>query len=210
MWGGLVPPNDHSLLARVLRAVETQAHRRALYDVATAVTNAVRCAVDLVPSADAGAVSVSSPSTDEAPGATSASAADLDAIQHRLDEGPCLSALHGPRPGRTVVVAEDLAGSDATRWPRFAPSAVELGFPAVLSLQLPGEGRVGAALNLYGREAGSFGPGDLVLADMFLEHLAHLLLGKAAPGASPGGHGEALSPEVEHQLRRQLDRPAGR
>jgi hypothetical protein len=127
-----------------------------------------------------------------------------------VSEGPCLSALHGSLSGRTVVVADDLAGSDAARWPQFAPSAVELGFPAVLSLQLPAAAGVGAALNLYGREVGSFESGDLVLADMFVEHLAHLLFGEAAAGTSPGEYAVALSPEVEHALRDRLDRPPAR
>ncbi len=200
--------DDSSLGAALQKAAEKQARRPALYDVAAALTQMVRCAVDTVSGADAGGVSVTSSNTDVSHGASSTSAADLDATGQRLGEGPCQSALHDPEPGRAVVVAEDLGGRDATRWPRFAPSAVELGFPAMLSLQPPAPAGLGAALNFYGRDAGSFEPADLVLADMFVEHLAQLLFGQGTTGAPRGEPAAAPSAEIEHELRRTLDHPA--
>jgi hypothetical protein len=203
-----VSPNDDSALSAALsHTPETQEGQLALYDLAVALTEMVRCAVATVPGADAGGISVASASTQGVHGSTSASVAELDAVQHSVSEGPCVSALNDPLGGRAVVVAADLAGSDAARWPQFARSAVEHGFPAALSLQLPAAAGVGAALNLYGRQVASFEPGALVLADMFVGHLAHLLFGEAAADGSPGQRAEALSSEVEHELRRQLDRP---
>jgi hypothetical protein len=146
----------------------------------------IRSAVDLVPGAAAGGVSISSGGAGGAHGSTSEQAADLDALQHHHAEGPCLSALHGPRPELAIVMAQDLAGWDEARWPQFAPAAVELGFPAALSLQLPAASGVGAALNLYGRTAGGFQLADLVLADTFVGHLASLLFGAAGRSASSG------------------------
>lgn len=84
------------------------------------------------------------------------------------------------------------------------PAAVELGFPAVLSLQLPAAAGIGAALNLYARTAGGFQLADLVLADTFVSHLAHLLFGET-------GHTGRSSPRTEPvqdtALRRRLHRP---
>jgi hypothetical protein len=165
----------------------------------------IRSAVDLVPGAAAGGVSISSGGAGGAHGSTSEQAADLDALQHHHAEGPCLSALHGPRPELAIVMAQDLAGWDEARWPQFAPAAVELGFPAALSLQLPAASGVGAALNLYGRTAGGFQLADLVLADTFVGHLASLLFGAVGrPSSSRGGTG----PRQEAELRQRLDRPA--
>lgn len=180
-------------------------HRPALYDIAAAVNSMIRSAVDLVPGAAAGGVSISSGGAGGAHGSTSEEAATLDALQHHHDQGPCLSALHGPQPELTVVMAHDLAGRDEARWPKFAPAAIELGFPAALSLQLPAASGIGAALNLYGRTAGAFQLADLVLADTFVGHLAHLLFGDARHRASTG---QRTGPLQEAELRRRLDRPA--
>ena len=180
-------------------------HRPALYDIAAAVNSMIRSAVDLVPGAAAGGVSISSGGAGGAHGSTSEEAADLDALQHHHDEGPCLSALHEPQPELTIVMAQDLAGRDAVRWPRFAPAAVELGFPAVLSLQLPAAAGIGAALNLYGRAAGGFALADLVLADVFVSHLAHLLFGETD---HTGRSSQRTGPVQDAALRRRLDRPA--
>jgi hypothetical protein len=197
-------PDDELIGSALQDALRAVSRRPALYEVAAAVNQMVRSAVDLVPGADAGGISVESPGAGGAHGSTSGTAADLDALQHRHDEGPCLSALHGPPPERTVVVAQDLDGRDRGRWPQFASSAVEVGFSAVLALQLPAVAGVGAALNLYGRTAHGFGPGDLIMADTFVGHLAHLLFGESAAGRSRRPT-EALE---DAELRRRLRGPA--
>jgi hypothetical protein len=165
----------------------------------------IRSAVDLAPGAAAGGVSISSAGAGGAHGSTSEDAADLDALQHHHDEGPCLSALHEPQPELTIVMAHDLAGRDEARWPQFAPAAIELGFPAALSLQLPAASGIGAALNLYGRTVGVFQLADMVLADVFVGHLSHLLFGNARRPASSERRTGLLQ---EAELRRRLDRPA--
>jgi len=42
---------------------------------------------------------------------------------------PCITAILDP-PENGVVLAQDLAGSDADRWPNFAPEAVGFGYRA--------------------------------------------------------------------------------
>jgi hypothetical protein len=69
----------------------------------------------------------------------------LDETQSELHEGPCIEAIEDP-PESGVVVAQDFAGADAERWPRFAPRAVDAGYRALLSTQLSTHGGPRAAL----------------------------------------------------------------
>lgn len=70
---------------------------------------------------------------------------ELDAVQIRLQEGPCLqTARHG-----AMIRCTDLR--EDSRWPRFAAAAVAAGVHSMLSFQLhtPCDGL--GALNLFGR-----------------------------------------------------------
>jgi ANTAR domain/GAF domain len=75
---------------------------------------------------------------------------ELDAIQRRNGEGPCLDAM--AQDG--VFYAEDLA--DDARWPRFGVDAVAAGVRSLLAVLLPINGDPGA-LNLYARYPQAFG-----------------------------------------------------
>jgi hypothetical protein len=69
---------------------------------------------------------------------------EIDALQHRCGEGPCIAAItHG-----TTYYAEEL-GDDA-RWPAFGPQATALGVRSALAVSLSDDGSLGA-LNLYAR-----------------------------------------------------------
>lgn len=205
----MVTPDEGSLLGSALHAARAAVNARpALYDVAALINAALRSAVDSIPGAESGGVSIESHSAGGAHGSTSQAAADLDVLQHRAGGGPCLSALRAPAPGRAVVFAQDLGGRDADRWPEFAAGAVALGAPAVMSLQLPAATGIGAALNLYSSQIDGFEPADLVMAHLFVGHLAHLLFGPAP--ATDAHHTRSADPALEGEdvLRRRLDRPA--
>lgn len=199
----MMPQNNDDLLRSGLHAaLEELGCRASLYGVAAVVNQMVRSAVDEVPSADAGAgISIEGPHSTGAHGSTSDEAAELDAWQHNVGEGPCLSVLRGPPDARAVIMAGDLAGRDAQWWPRFAPAAVRLGVNAVLSLQLPTTDGVGAALNFYGRAVGGFEPADMIMADAFVGPLASLLFGKAA---TTDPETQTQPPEVQDMLRARL------
>ncbi len=75
---------------------------------------------------------------------------EIDALQHRCGEGPCIAAItHG-----TTYYAEEL-GDDA-RWPAFGPQATALGVRSALAVSLSDDGSLGA-LNLYARCPQAFG-----------------------------------------------------
>ncbi len=78
-------------------------------------------------------------------------ASQMDELQYRLDEGPCLTAA---RTGREIRI-DDLAGE--TRWRRYAVRALANGVRSSLSFPLGPPGKSAGALNFYSREPGFFG-----------------------------------------------------
>jgi GAF domain-containing protein len=85
-------------------------------------------------------------------------ALQLDLVQYRLGDGPCVSAA---ATGRAAEILDTRA---ATRWPAFAGIAAQHGCDAVLSVPLPVQERLQGALNVYARQsaASSAGTRDLV------------------------------------------------
>ncbi len=74
----------------------------------------------------------------------------LDAIQQRTEEGPCLDAM----VSGNAFYAEELA--DDTRWPSFGREISAVGIRSLLALPLMLDGSAGA-LNLYARYPHAFG-----------------------------------------------------
>ncbi len=122
-----------------------------------AMDRAVAVATKIIPGCDAAGVCVvyrgdridtHATSTDEL--------RQVDALQHELDEGPCLEAL---RKDHTVV-SNDLASDD--RWPTWGPEVVErLGMRSSVSYRLYVNDKDLGALNLYGRSASAFTAEDV-------------------------------------------------
>ncbi|MCW2601180.1 MAG: antitermination regulator [Frankiales bacterium] len=96
---------------------------------------------------------------------------EIDGVQQRHNEGPCLNAI---REGLTFY-AEDLA--DDTRWPRFGAQATATGVRSVLALPLAAN-RTFGALNLYARYPSAFGVIDRARGQL-LAALAALALSSA-------------------------------
>jgi hypothetical protein len=109
--------------------------------------------------------------------ATTDAISEVDRLQARLGEGPCLDAVHHPPPNG-VVLADDLEGDDVERWPRFAPLAVMAGFRSMLSLSLTAtrDGRR-AALNLYADHPDAFDAAAITTGGLFAGHAGALLYG---------------------------------
>jgi hypothetical protein len=75
---------------------------------------------------------------------------EIDALQYRLGEGPCLDAL----THRLIFCADDL--SNDLRWPTFAPLASRAGVRSILVLPLSVNLQQGA-LSLCARCPDAFG-----------------------------------------------------
>jgi GAF domain-containing protein len=70
--------------------------------------------------------------------------AELFQIQN--DEGPCLDCY---RTGQPIVVGDVSAGPAATRWPRFAAAAAQMGFGGVHAIPMRLRDQVIGTLNLF-------------------------------------------------------------
>lgn len=112
----------------------------------------VDAAVDEIPGAERASVTLLNHGRSATPVRTDDLAAELDAAQYELNEGPCLEAA----AGKTVVRSDDL--STDRRWPEFGRHARELDVHSVLSLRLWVEGVGIGALNVYARPESAFSP----------------------------------------------------
>ena len=160
-----------------------------------AMQRAVAIATQIIPGCDAAGICVVYRGDRIDTHATSDdSLRQIDALQHELDEGPCLDAL---REDHTVV-SNDLASD--SRWPSWGPQVVErLGLLSSVSYRLFVTDKDLGALNLYGKDASSFTAEDIadglalaahvgvaLAAAQKVEHLEKALGGRTVIGQATG------------------------
>jgi GAF domain-containing protein len=104
-------------------------------------------AVELIPGVHtAGILLVKGRGEFDSVGPTSDIPHQLDELQMRFGEGPCLQAALED----TIVRTDDFR--DEQRWPKYSPAVVELGILSGLSFKLFTGDRTAGALNLFGHE----------------------------------------------------------
>jgi GAF domain-containing protein len=146
----------------------------------------VRAAIDLIPGADEGSISVVIGRRDVTSEAASSSLPErVDALQAETGQGPCLDAAYEQQ---TVRVSDM---SVETRWPHFARRAHEAGALGMLSFQLYVEGDNLGALNLYSRRADAFTDES--------EHVGLLLAAHAAIAYAGARTEQQLTLAVDHR-----------
>ncbi|WP_208720172.1 ANTAR domain-containing protein [Amycolatopsis circi] len=141
---------------------------------ARSATDALQQVVDAAAAVVAGAdlVSVTVLASDGRFGTaarTGKAAAELDRIQYRGGEGPCVEAARADGPG--WVASSDLTAE--TRWPRFTAAATALGCRAVFSARLPegpGPDRLAGALTVYSRSLDGLTESDRRAAVLLASH----------------------------------------
>jgi hypothetical protein len=170
------PRQNDELVTALRRAARSMASRPSLRDLEETLGQIVTSAVTTVPGVDAGSISITHHGQIETRHPSTEAIGKLDRTQSELNEGPCISAIEDP-PEDGIVIAEDLAGEDAQRWPRFAPLAVEAGYRGLMSTQLSADGGPRAALNLYSSAADAFDEHARTLAGLFGIQAAMLLHG---------------------------------
>src|SRR6201989_2629066 len=94
----------------------------------------------------------------------------FEALQYRLDEGPCLDAL-----GSAHVVSVPRIRHEQ-RWPRYVPEVVRLGLRSQLAVKLPldDEGTLGG-INLYSTVSDDIDSEAESIAELFAVHAASAL-----------------------------------
>ena len=95
----------------------------------------------------------------------------LNAIEHELDEGPCVQAVVEHRSYRIDDMSTD------TRWPRFAAAAQAHGVRSMLGYRLFSSGRTLGALDLYSSKLNAFNAESEVVGELFAAHAAIALIG---------------------------------
>src|SRR3954470_5240070 len=148
--GDPIEPGERLRVFRALRsAADDMRSSNSLRDLDATLSDLVVKAVETVPSADAGGITFTRETQIDSKYHTADPIGELDELQSRLNEGPCITAAEDP-PESGVILADDLAGEDADRWPQYAKAAVDAGYRSMCSTQLSG-GTQGlrAALNLY-------------------------------------------------------------
>ena len=126
----------------------------------------VDLSLQTIPDADCTGVTLLSDSRITTPVASDRRVAELDALQARLWEGPCMDAIRELES----VYSEDL-GTDE-RWPQFAAQAVQRGMRSLLACRLSLNDDPLGALNLYSREPSAFDASDREVAELFAAHAA--------------------------------------
>lgn len=109
---------------------------------------------------------------------TTDKARELDSVQCRTGEGPCLDAI------RQLQVFNVSIAADARSWPRFSQEAAARGILSSLSVPLTIGGEAIGALNLYGCQPETF-VGCEAEALLFGAQAAEAV-GAALPGIRPG------------------------
>src|SRR5437868_12705454 len=105
---------------------------------------------------------------------TSDKAFEVDQIQYRLNQGPCLQAYRDKRIYRVDSIASD------ARWPKFGSEAARAGILSSLSLPLVVGDRGTGALNYYSYGEASFSDEDEAVGLAFAGAAAVLLANSEA------------------------------
>lgn len=153
-------------LAELSRALQAEADSEAV------LQRVVHAAVSDVSGAEFAGVTVLGTREASTPACTDELVARVDAWQYAENEGPCLEASRQS----PLVRSDDLALE--SRWPRFAPHAVDCGVRSMLSFAMfAHRGSVGA-LNLYATGPDAFGVADEQVGAPLATHAAVAMVAK--------------------------------
>jgi len=161
---GLAPETLDDLAVRLSRTARAMEHEEGSEET---LAHVVRSAIDLVPGASEGSISLVVGRREvQSRGSSGDLPTEVDRIQSETGQGPCLDAVF---EHQTVSVPD--VASDA-RWPEFARQAARAGAMSMLSFQLFVEGDNLGALNLYGAVPHAFDADSEHIGLLFAAHAA--------------------------------------
>jgi GAF domain-containing protein len=141
---------------------------RDIEDVLNGVTSS---AVELITGADtAGVLLVSKGGKYESLSGTSELIYELDHLQEKFNQGPCLDAA----VIELVVRTEDF--EIEKRWPRYSRAVAEMGVRSSISFKLYTGERTAGALNVFSRKPHSFDADAEVIGTILAAHAAAAIL----------------------------------
>lgn len=159
---------NHDLAQRMAELARAAAAPRSVEEVLSDVTATAK---ELIPGVDsAGVLLIGKAGKYETLAPTSTLPYELDALQMKHDEGPCVQAAIDD----LIVRTEDFRTEE--RWPHYSPAVVELGVLSGLSVKLYTADRTAGALNLFAFEANAFDGEDETIATVLAAHAAAAIL----------------------------------
>lgn len=112
-----------------------------------------------------------------------------DALQYKLDEGPCIAAWRD----NTIVRIDEMTAE--RRWPRWTPEAASLGLGSCLSAPLRVRAEATGAIKVYSKQTGTYETAHERILQMLADQAAVVL-------ANVEGYVEAQ--QVSEQLKEAL------
>ena len=136
-------------------------------DLNSTLCAVTQAAVDLIPGADsADILTITGRHHYQSHAPTSTLPADLDRVQARFGEGPCVdAAVDG-----FVTRSDDLTVEG--RWPRFTPQALRAGVYSIVSFRLYTRAAVTGALNVLATTAHAFDDEAVIIGEVLAAHAA--------------------------------------
>lgn len=168
--------STHGLAQRMAELARASAAPRSVEEVLSDVTGTAR---ELMPGVDtAGVLLVGRAGKFESLAGTSEVPHQLDELQMKFNEGPCVQAALDD----VIVRTDDFRNE--RRWPKYAPACAEVGVLSGLSVKLYTADRTAGALNLFSFRPHAFDARDETVAAILAAHAAAAILASR--------HGEQL------------------
>ncbi len=135
------------------------------------LTGVTRTVLEVIPGADvAGFLLFTKAGKFETKAASSDLMYEVDALQVKHGEGPCIEAA----VDELVVRTDDFERED--RWPHYSGEVLTLGLRSALSFKLYTTQRNAGALNIFGFEPKAFGPEDEAVGSVLAAHAAAAII----------------------------------
>jgi GAF domain-containing protein len=164
----MTSPQNYDLAQRMAELARAVAAPRSMEDVLSDVTAAAK---ELIPGTDtAGVLLIAKGGRFETLAATSDLPHQLDELQVKYKEGPCVDAALDELIARTDDFRDD------HRWPRYSPAVVEIGVLSGLSFKLYTSDRTAGALNLFSFKPSAFDAEAETIGAVLAAHAAAAIL----------------------------------
>jgi GAF domain-containing protein len=159
---------NRKLAERMAELARVSAAPRSVNDVLSDVTSAAK---ELIPGTEsAGILMVAKGGKFESLAGTDDLPHQLDELQFKFSEGPCMQAALD----ETIIRTDDFRSEN--RWPLYSPAVVEIGVLSGLSLKLYTANRTAGALNLFAFRPNAFDAADETIGTVLAAHAAAAIL----------------------------------
>jgi GAF domain-containing protein len=164
----MTPPQNYDLAQRMAELARAVAAPRSVEEVLADVTAA---AVELIPGTDtSGVLLIAKGGKFESLAGTSNLTYQLDDLQMKYKEGPCVEAA----VDELIVRTDDFR--EEQRWPRYSAAVVEIGVLSGLSFKLYTSDRTAGALNLFAFKPNAFDAEAESIGAVLAAHAAAAIL----------------------------------